>query len=126
VRIPIHPHLLVLRSTATVILSLLVAQAGWAAAFLGDSHRYFPVHRIFAIITVVAVIAGLVVYLVLRRTAGPVLLGLMITVAAMVIIQFSLGAAHVKALHIFFGVLTAMAGTALTSWTYRHPAPTTP
>jgi ABC-type tungstate transport system substrate-binding protein len=126
VRIPVHPHLLVLRTTATVILSLLVAQAGWAAAFLGDSRRYFPVHRVFAVITVVAVIAGLIVYLVLRRTSGPVLLGLMITVAAMVIIQFGLGEAHVKALHIFFGVLTAMAGTALTSWTYRHPGPPSP
>jgi hypothetical protein len=38
-------------------------------------------------------------------------------------VQYALGQSGDRALHIFVGVLLAMLGTALTSWTYRHAMP---
>ena len=121
-----HPHLIVLRSTATVMLSLIIGQAGFAAAFLGGGPQYFPVHATLGLVTLVVCLLGAVVYLVLRRTAGPVLIGLAVVIAAMTVLQVVLGETGVKDWHIFCGVLTAMMATALTSWTYRHPAPDAP
>lgn len=115
-----HPHLIVLRSAATLVLSCLIAQAGWAAALLGQDPGFRLHHQVGAWVTVAVCVASAVVYLVLRRSAGPVNVALAVMVAVASIVQFALGEAGVLAVHIFLGVLVAMLGTALTSWTYRH------
>jgi hypothetical protein len=120
-----HPHLAVLRSAATLLLSCIIGQAGWAAAFLGGQGQYFRHHQVGAWVTLVVAVGTAVIYLVLRRSAGPVNLGLAIATAVVVSVQYALGQSGDRALHIFVGVLLAMLGTALTSWTYRHAMPAT-
>lgn len=123
VRLP-HPHLIALRTAATVVLSCLVAQAGWASAFLGGDIGYRAYHRVGAIVTLTACLVSAAVYVILRRSAGPVNLTLAVLVALGAVVQYALGEAMVTAQHIFLGVLLGMLGTALTSWTYRHALPT--
>lgn len=118
-----HPHLVVLRSAATLVLSAVVAQAGWAAAFIGGDPGYRAFHEVGAWVTVVLVVACAVTYLVLRASAGPVNVTLAVLLAALVVVQTGLGSAGVTAPHVFLGVLIAMVATALTSWTYRHSLP---
>lgn len=120
---PIHPHLLILRSLSTVLISAVIGQAGWAAAGLGDDPGYFRHHQVGAYVTLAVAVAAGVGYVALWRTAGPVLVGLAVAVAVLTVAQVALGVADLRAVHIFTGVLTAMLATALTSWTYRHPAP---
>lgn len=122
-----HPHLIALRLVATLELSLVVGQAGWAAAFLGGERQYVAFHEAGAKVTLVACLAGALAYLVLRRAAGAVNVGLAAVVAALVVVQYALGEAGVTSAHIFLGVLIAMTVTALTSWTYRRQwrSPTT-
>lgn len=119
-----HPHLIWLRSAATVLLSCLIAQAGWASALLGGEARYLTHHQVGAWVTLTVAVLSAIVYVVLRRSAGPVNVGLALAVAVAVSVQVTLGelGGH-RALHIFLGVLLAMLGTALTSWTYRHRLP---
>lgn len=120
-----HPHLIWLRSAATVVLSCIIGQAGWASAVLGGELRYLVHHQVGAWVTLAAAVLSAVVYLVLRRSAGPVNVALALAVAALVSVQLSLGmlGEDYRALHIFTGVLLAMLATALTSWTYRHRLP---
>ncbi len=118
-----HPHLIILRTVATVVISCIIGQAGWAAAFIGGSEKYFPYHRVGAIVAVVVCILGALVYLVLRRSAGPVNVVLALALAVGVVAQYLMGEAGMASLHIFWGVLLVMLGTALTSWTYRHEMP---
>ncbi|WP_149814445.1 hypothetical protein [Serinicoccus marinus] len=115
-----HPHLVVLRTLATLALSAVVAQAGWAAAFLGGQGQYVGYHRVGAWVTAGVVVLTAVGYLVLRRSAGPVNLSLALLLALAVVVQVTLGRAGAASAHIFLGVLIAMVATALTSWTYRH------
>lgn len=119
-----HPHLVVLRTAATVLLSCLIGQAGWAAAMLGGEPGYRSHHEIGAWVTLAVAVLCAGVYAVLRLSAGPVNLALAWVTALVVAVQVWLGMAggH-RALHIFIGVLLAMLGTALTSWTYRHQLP---
>ena len=125
-RVPIHPHLLVLRSLVTVEISLLIGQAGWASAGLGRDPGWFGMHALFALPTLVFTVVTLAGYLVLRRTAGPVCLSLAVAQTLAVLSQYGLGEAGVRDVHIFLGVLTVMVCTALTSWTYRLPPPDQP
>jgi len=118
-----HPHLIILRTVATVVISCIIGQAGWAAAFIGGSGDYLPYHRVGAVVVVVVSVLGAVVYLVLRRSAGPVNVGLAVALAVAVGAQYALGSAGMASVHIFWGVLLVMLGTALTSWTYRHDMP---
>ena len=118
-----HPHLVLLRSAATVVLSALIAQAGWAAAYLGGESHYALHYAVGAWITLALTVVSALVYLVLRRSAGPVNVALAVVLALAVAAQFALGHTGQRALHIFVGVLVAMLGTALTSWTYRHVLP---
>ncbi|MGO1383742.1 MAG: hypothetical protein ACTHWA_06565 [Arachnia sp.] len=118
-----HPHLIILRSVATLIISCIIGQAGWAAAFLGGSGNYFPHHQVTAVITMVVSVLGAMVYLVLRRSAGLVNVVLAIALAAGIVAQYVLGETGMASLHIFWGILLVMLGTALTSWTYRHEMP---
>ncbi|MDO5736413.1 MAG: hypothetical protein Q4P15_08060 [Propionibacteriaceae bacterium] len=118
-----HPHLIILRTVATVVISCIIGQAGWAAAFLGGSEQYYPYHRVGAVVAMVVCILGAVVYLVLRRSAGLVNVVLAVALAAGVVAQYTLGQAGATSAHIFWGVLLVMLGTALTSWTYRHEMP---
>ena len=118
-----HPHLVVLRSAVTVVLSCLIGQAGWAAAFLGGETQYVRHHQVGAWVTLAAAVLSAVVYLLLRRTGGPVNTTLAVLLAAAVAAQFALGESDQRALHIFVGVLVVMLATALTSWTYRHQMP---
>lgn len=119
-----HPHLIVLRCVATVIISCLVGQAGWAAAFIGGAGEYRMHHQVGAWVTLAATLTGAAVYLLFRRSAGAVNVSLSIALAVTVAVQFALGEAGATSIHIFLGVLTVMLGTALTSWTYRHQMPT--
>lgn len=112
--------LMALRTVATLEISAIVAQAGWAAAWLGGDDRYQRYHAMGALLTVFLVAAGACIYIVLRRHAGPVNTILAILLAAAVCAQYFLGESGVTALHIFSGVLIAMLVTALTSWTYRQ------
>lgn len=123
-RLP-HPHLIALRTAATIVLSCLIAQAGWAAAFLGGDTEYRAFHRVGAMVTLGVCVLSAATYLVLRRSAGPVNVTMAVLVAVGASVQFGLGEAGITAQHIFLGVLLGMLGTALTSWTYRHvlPAP---
>ncbi|SDD15049.1 hypothetical protein [Auraticoccus monumenti] len=121
--LPIHPHLLVLRTAATLVLSVLIGQVGWAAAAIGGDPSYFGTHRWWAWLTVAVCLLSLVAYVVLRRSAGTVLLVLAAVVAVLPLVQIALAESDLVALHIFLGVLTVMVGTALTSWTYRHTLP---
>lgn len=121
-RLP-HPHLIALRTAATIVLSCLVAQAGWAAAFLGGDTGYRAHHRVGAAVTVAVCVLAAGVYVVLRRSAGRVNVALAVLVAVGAGVQYALGEAGVTAQHIFIGVLLGMLGTALTSWTYRHTLP---
>lgn len=121
--LPIHPHLLVLRTLVTIQLSLVLAQAGWAAATLGNRGDYMGLHAIGAVATLACSVAVVVAMLVLRRSAGPVLLVLSIVTLAIVVAQYVLGQLRIADVHIFTGVLVAIAVTALTSWTYRHRLP---
>lgn len=118
-----HPHLIVLRSAATLVLSCLIAQAGWASAMLGDDPGYRLHHQVGAWVTLGVCVASALVYLVLRRSAGPVNVTMAVLVALGAVAQFSLGETDRMAVHVFLGVLLAMLGTALTSWTYRHRLP---
>lgn len=120
-----HPHLVWLRSAATLVLSCLLGQAGWAAAVIGGEGRYAAHHQVGAWVTLAVVLASAGVYLVLRRSAGTVNVALALALAVLVPVQLGLGEAGVdqRALHVFLGVLLAMLGTALTSWTYRHRLP---
>ncbi|PFG42686.1 hypothetical protein ATJ88_1356 [Isoptericola jiangsuensis] len=120
-----HPHLIWLRSAATIVLSCVVAQAGWAAALLGGQPGYLVQHRAGAWVTLAAAVAAAGVYVVLRRSAGPVNVALALAVAVLVAVQVALGELGVdfRSVHIFTGVLLAMLVTALTSWTYRHRLP---
>ena len=106
-------------------LSVLIGQAGWAAAGIGDDPSYFGTHRWWAWLTVAVCVGSLVTYVVLRRSAGPVLLVLAAVVAVLPLVQIALAGSGLVALHVFVGVLTVMVGTALTSWTYRHTLPST-
>ncbi len=118
-----HPHLIILRTAATVVISCLIGQAGWAAAFIGGARVYVPYHQVGAVVTLVVSILSAVVYLVLRRSAGPVNVGLAVGLALAVVAQYVMGEAGMTSLHIFWGVLMVGLGTALTSWTYRHEMP---
>ena len=118
-----HPHLIILRTAATIVISCVIGQAGWAAAFIGGSGNYLPYHRVGAVVAVVVSILGAVVYLVLRRSAGLVNVILAVALAVGVVAQYALGSAGMASLHIFWGVLLVMLATALTSWTYRHQMP---
>jgi hypothetical protein len=91
-----------LRFVATLVLSALIAQAGWAAAYLGGDRGYLRHHSVGAGVTLAVCVASAVAYVVLRRAAGPVNVTLAVLLAVAV------------------GWLIAMLGTALTSWTYRH------
>ncbi len=122
-KLPVHPHLLVLRTAATLVLSALIGQAGWAAAAIGDDPSYFGTHRWWGWLTVAVCLLSLVAYLVLRRSAGTVLVVLAAVVAVLPLVQVALAESDLVALHIFVGVLTVMVATALTSWTYRHRLP---
>lgn len=118
-----HPHLIVLRTAATVVISCLIGQAGWAAAFIGGAGKYRTYHEVGAVVTLVVSLLGAVVYLVLRRSAGTVNVALAVVLAVGVGAQYAMGQAGVASLHIFWGVLLVGLGTALTSWTYRHAMP---
>lgn len=119
-----HPHLIVLRSAATVVISCVVAQAGFAAAILNGEHERHRNHQVGAWVTLVSTLAAAVLYLVLRRSAGAVNVSLAVVLAVVVSVQFALGQGYdVLAWHIFLGILIAMLATALTSWTYRHRMP---
>ncbi len=118
-----HPHLIWLRTAATLLISAVIAQAGFAAAFIGRDKSYFPYHAIGAGVTLTLAIGCAICFTVLRTTAGPVLLWLVWTTAAAIVVQFVLGKLEIADVHVFLGVLIAMLATALTSWTYRHHAP---
>ena len=118
-----HPRLIALRSVATVVLSALIAQAGWAAAFIGGQSGYLQHHQVGAWVTLGICIASAVVYVAMRRSAGPVNVTLAVLLALAAAAQFALGEAGATSAHIFLGVLLVMLGTALTSWTYRHTLP---
>lgn len=119
-----HPHLIWLRSAATLVLSCLVGQAGWASAFLGGQRQFYPHHAVGAWVTLGVTLASTAVYVVLRRSAGPVNLTLALLLLAGVVAQLALGElGGQRSLHIFVGVLLCMLATALTSWTYRHRLP---
>ncbi len=118
------PPMMLLRSVATLEISAVIAQVGWAAAFLGGEERYEAFHSAGALVTIAICGLGALVYVVMRRHAGPVnvtlAVALAVALAAALGVQYALGESHVIGLHIFFGVLIAMLVTALTSWTYRH------
>lgn len=119
-----HPHLVVLRSAATVVISCVVAQAGFAAAILNGELERLRNHEVGAWVTLVSTLAAAAIYLVLRRSAGTVNVTLAVVLAVAVSVQFTLGRRDdVLAWHIFLGILIAMLATALTSWTYRHAMP---
>lgn len=120
-----HPHLVWLRSAATLVLSCVIGQAGWASALLGGEARYLIHHQVGAWVTLSVAVLCAAVYVVLRRSAGPVNVALALALAVLVTVQLSLGelGPDFRALHIFTGVLLAMLATALTSWTYRHRLP---
>ncbi|MEG3615034.1 hypothetical protein [Isoptericola haloaureus] len=120
-----QPHLIWLRSAATVLISCVIAQAGWASAYLGGDPDYLVQHRVGAWVTLAVAWLAVVVYLVLRRSAGRVNVALAVATAVLVTVQFTLGrlGGDLRALHIFTGVLLAVLVTALTSWTYRHRLP---
>ena len=121
-----HPHLIAIRTVATVVLSCVVAQAGFAAALLDGDVERVRSHEVGAWVTLGATLGAAVVYLVLRRSAGAVNVVLAVLLALTVSAQFALGRSGVRAWHIFLGVLIAMLATALTSWTYRHEMPVQP
>lgn len=114
------PPMMVLRCVATLEISAVIAQVGWAAASLGGQERYEAFHAVGALVTIAICVVGALVYVVLRRHAGPVNVTLAVALAALLGVQYLLGESHAVSLHIFFGVLLAMLVTALTSWTYRH------
>ena len=114
------PALIVLRLIATLLLSLVIAQAGWASAFLGGQEQYERLHAIGGPVTLAASVIGAGIYLVLRSAAGTVNVVLAVLLAAMLTGQYLIGGGALVSLHIFTGVLIAMVATALTSWTYRH------
>lgn len=118
-----HPHLIGLRLAATVLLSAVVGQAGWAAAMLDGGSRYARFHEVGAWVTVTVAVLTALTYVVLRRSAGPVNLWLAVGLAVAIAVQVGLGESGLRAPHIFLGVLIAMLATALTSWTYRHEMP---
>ncbi|GAB48506.1 hypothetical protein [Mobilicoccus pelagius] len=116
--------MIVARLVATLELSLVVGQAGWASAFLAGESQCRPHHAVGAILTLVTCLVGALVYIVLRQWVGRVNLVLAVTMAVLAGVQYALGEAAAVAAHIFLGVLVAMTATALTSWTYRHePTP---
>ena len=121
-RLPARPSvpMMVLRSVATVLISAIIAQAGWAAAALGGEPHYWRNHAVGAPITLGLCVAAAVVYVVMRRSAGRVNVALAVGLAVAVAAQYGLGEAHVIGWHVFLGILIAMLVTALTSWTYRH------
>lgn len=112
--------MIALRLAVTLVLSALIAQAGWAAAYLGGDTAYLRHHSIGAWVALTLTLATAVLYLVLRRQAGPVNVTLAIGLAIAVTGQLALGQSHARGPHIFVGVLVMMLATALTSWTYRH------
>ena len=58
-QLPVHPHLLVLRTLITLELSLLIGQAGWASAGLGRDPGWFGMHALFALPTLVFTVVTL-------------------------------------------------------------------
>ena len=120
-----HPHLIALRMAATVLLSAVIAQTGWASAMLGGDARYAAFHQVGAWVTLAVAVLAALTYVVLRRSAGPVNLWLAVGLVLALAVQIGLGETGQRAPHIFVGVLIAMLATALTSWTYRHKMPET-
>ena len=109
-----------------MVISALIGQAGWAAAFLGGDDAYRTHHEVGAWVTLTICVAAAVLYLAMRRAAGTVNVALAVGVAAAASVQFALGEAGATSVHIFLGVLLVMLATALTSWTYRHQLPAGP
>lgn len=114
------PALIALRLVATVLLSLVIAQAGWASAFLGGQTQYERLHAIGGPVTLAASVIGAGIYIAVRAAAGRVNVALAVVLALMLGVQYLIGEGGLVSLHIFTGVLIAMVATALTSWTYRH------
>ena len=78
-----HPHLIWLRSAATLVISAVIGQAGFAAAAIGRRDKsYFFFHAIGAGLTLTLAIGCAICFTVLRRTAGRVLLWLAWATAA--------------------------------------------
>lgn len=115
--------LIVLRTIVTVVLSALIGQAGWAAAFIGGEGDFRTHHQVGAWVTLGLCIGAAVVYVAMRRWAGPVNVTLAVLLAVGASVQVALGERGATSAHIFLGVLLVMLGTALTSWTYRHVPP---
>ncbi len=118
-RLP-SPQMMILRCAATLWLSAVIGQAGFAAAGIGRDHSWFGAHEVGAVIALaIAVVSG-VLYVALRRHGGAVTTGLALLGVVATLAQYALGESGVIDVHVFLGVLLAMIVTALTSWTYRH------
>ena len=114
------PLVIALQTEATLLMSVAIGQAGFAAAFIGGQKGYKAVHAINAWLVVAATVVLLVTAVVYARRGGPrwpaaASLGLLVVEA----VQITLGEVELVAVHVFLGVLFVSMATALTSYLFR-------
>jgi hypothetical protein len=117
---PRPPLLVALRVGATILMSLAIAQAGFASAFLTGSPGLRVVHGINAYLIAVVTVGLLVLAVLYQRSGGPRWVLLAVGIIAVVeIFQIVLGRLGVAGTHIFLGVLFVVMATLLTSYLFR-------
>lgn len=112
--------LLALQVGATTLMSLAIAQAGFAAGFLEGNGSYKIIHAVNAYLIVTVTVALLVLAVLYQRSGGPRWPLLAVGIVAVVeIVQIVLARLGIAGSHIFLGVLFVTMATLLTSYLFR-------
>lgn len=114
------PLLLALQIGATTLMSLAVAQAGFAAGFLEGNASYKIIHGVNAYLIVTVTVALLVLAVLYQRSGGPRWPLLAVGIVAVVeVVQIVLARLDIAGSHIFLGILFVTMATLLTSYLFR-------
>jgi hypothetical protein len=116
-----RPKALVLvQTSATVLMSLAIGQAGLAAAFLTGHKPLKEVHEINGFLLTAVTLLTLVAAVLYQRQGGPrwpVAAAVLLIVVE--VLQITLGELDSAGAHIFLGVLFVAAATLYTSYLFR-------
>ncbi|NNG20823.1 hypothetical protein HJ590_14880 [Naumannella sp. ID2617S] len=119
---PNPPTLTLLRVSAAVTALGAVVQTGLGIALAVGSTGGLQIHSVVAMVTLLAaVVAGVAAGLWSRRGGNTGLMMHALSVAVLAVVQFGLGEAHVRTVHIVLGVVFLVAAVALATLAYRKP-----